>query len=230
MSKQEIWALVPLKGGVEAKQRLSSVLTQAQRQQLLRAMATDVLQSLLLAQRVAGVLVVCAYSDTDDYGWLPKECEVLTDPPNSDLNGALQYAMKCLAAKGGIETMMIVHGDLPLMRSHHVDALLDYHNGMPSGVNSGKITLVADVASEGTNCLVSTPYNVLPRLYFGEDSLRLHRLMAGQQCITSTQYPLATIALDIDRADDLKKVARQLMAMETNTAVCLRQIGEITLE
>lgn len=191
-----MWALVPIKQFELAKGRLASVLSAQQRQQLMRAMATDVLQALADCAEVAQVLVLS--SDPEARALASAVGAQSLADPERGLNAALSHGAD-YARDQGAEGIVVVHGDLPLASSAAFTELLQAHGRAPA------MTLVADAAGTGSNCMACSPPHVVPFL-FGPDSAERH-LQAARTCgVEPLLLHIPELALDIDSPADLARL------------------------
>ena len=83
-----VWAVLPVKNTVDAKQRLVSVLSPPERQALFVAMLHDVLAALAGASRLAGVVVLTRDAEA---GEIAKSfgAEVVPEPGNDGHSAAV---------------------------------------------------------------------------------------------------------------------------------------------
>jgi len=202
--RSAIWAIVPVKSpGEGSKQRLAPLLDGAARQALSRAMLEDVLDQLAGVESLDGILLVSGDSGLQD---IRMRHTVSFHPEPADnrdgLNGAVGDAARHLATQG-VETVLVLHGDLPLLAAAELTRLLQRHGSgaMP------RVTLVPDDLDDGTNALVVTPPLALPFAY-GRDSFTRHRQLAAERELPVTVFPSASLALDIDTPDDLHRLVR----------------------
>ena len=210
---QTIWAVVPIKDFAHAKQRLSGLLTPAQRQQLARTMATAVLTALADVPDLAGIAVVTVNAEAaalaQRFG-----ARVITEGAEDGHTGAVDGARRVLAAEGqaGILTMP---GDIPLVTPDEVRAVLAATQPAPA------FTIVPAHDELGSNAVLCNPAGSVP-LRFGDDSYFPH-LAAARHCgIEPTIVRLPGIGLDIDHPVDLRaflraprKPTRTLALLET---------------
>jgi 2-phospho-L-lactate/phosphoenolpyruvate guanylyltransferase len=134
--------LIPIKAFSEAKKRLSSRVTSADRNALARAMAAQVISS---AQPMA-TFVVC--DDAEVGAWALDRGAFVLSEPGRGLNGAVAAGVSQLRERG-FDRVVIAHSDLPLA----VDlAWIAFFNG---------ITIVPDRSARGTN-VISIPLTVSP--------------------------------------------------------------------
>lgn len=190
-----VWAVLPLKGLKGAKNRLSNILEPEERAALVTAMAQDVLSALTSATSLAGVLVV---SDADDIKELVEEysVELIPEGDAKGLNGAISHAATILANRG-IDAMMVIHGDIPLIKPQDIDAIIDASPPAPS------ITIAPCSQQDGTNVMVCSPPDVIPFQY-GKQSFSKHMKAAADVGLEAIQISNDRLALDIDTGEDLQ--------------------------
>lgn len=198
-----LWIVLPVKGIGEAKQRLAPVLAAAARAELCRAMLEDVLTELGRVRDVAGVLVASNDPAARALGErFP--VTVILEPEGSGggLNGAVSLAVGEAVARGAT-SVMVLHGDLPLVDSGEIERLWNRHRQAGSGP---RLTLVPDDGNDGTNVLVATPPHAIPFAY-GVGSFARHRQLAADAGIAADTFASASLALDIDTPADLERLA-----------------------
>jgi 2-phospho-L-lactate guanylyltransferase len=148
-----VWALVPVKRLDDAKRRLASHLRPVERQRLCRAMLEDVLATLSKCERIDGVTVV---SDDDEVAALARRyaCEHLPERELGvrGLNGVVSAAVSRLAERG-VVSVMVVHGDLPMLTPGDVASLLDSH----AALQEPSVTIATDRHRSGSNCVLASP-------------------------------------------------------------------------
>lgn len=189
-----MWALLPIKALRGAKKRLSDLLSEDERAGLVRAMATDVLGALMAAGRLDGVVVV---SNDPAVQALAEAAGARFMPEGSakGLNPALQQAAEALADEG-IESILIIHGDLPLATAAEIDAIVAAHGSAPS------LTIAPSREDGGSNAMAVSP-PALISFEYGADSYAKHARAAEAVNVEPTVLDLAGIGLDIDRPGDL---------------------------
>ncbi len=198
--QQGCWALLPMKDLVQAKTRLGGVLASHERRALAQAMAEDVLAALTDSAALAGVLLI-----SDDPGadmlaakyavdWLPESAL-----NTSGLNQVVTAGCAVLESRG-IESVLVVHSDLPLLTASTVDrAVAMFAAG---GV---ELLLVPDRRREGTNMLLART-SALPVFHYGRGSFAAHRRAATEQGLVCAEQALPDAALDVDQPADLVDV------------------------
>jgi 2-phospho-L-lactate guanylyltransferase len=187
-----IWAAVPVKEFAGAKQRLSTLLTAAQRQALAAAMLEDVLAALVEAP-LAGIMVNTVDPLATDlarrYG-----AQVVTDGAHDGHTGAVTAMARILAAEG--HDMLTVPGDIPRVTAAEIGAVIEARRPAPS------VTIVPAHDERGSNAVLCSPPLVMP-LRFGDDSFLPHVASARDLGIEPTIVRLPGIALDIDQPEDV---------------------------
>ncbi len=195
-----IHALLPVKDLENAKQRLSPLLDANARRQLFAAMLEDVLEALVGATSITGVLVVTRHHGAralaERYG-----ASTLCEARNLGQTSAVTLGARTLCARGATG-MIAVPADIPLVRSEDIDTLVAAHPPAPS------ITIAPARDDLGSNAVACSPPQVLP-FRFGENSFRPHLARARALGIEPGVVRHARLALDIDTPADLRAFAAE---------------------
>lgn len=211
----DIWAALPVKEFTGAKQRLSSMLTPAQREALAETMLEDVLSALASAA-LAGIVVNTldprATALAHRYG-----ARVITDDARSGHTGAVA-AMARLLAREGRAGMLAIPGDIPRVTAAEINAVLAARASPPS------FTISPAHDEQGSNAVLCCPPEVMP-LRFGDNSYFPHLEAARRHDMVPTIIPQPGIALDIDHPDDLRAFLRAGPEMPTRTIALLEGFG-----
>ena len=190
-----MWAIVPIKDFTDAKGRLSKVLTPAERESLARAMFQDVLDALMETSGLDGIAVMTRDIDAQslcaDMGF-----RVLTEERNKGQTTAVMTASQSLRQEG-VEGVLTIPGDVPLVSPKDIEVVLDKHLRAPS------MTIVPARDYQGSNCIVCSPPGFVP-LRFGDNSFYPHLDAAKRVGITPVVVELPNLALDIDTPEDLE--------------------------
>jgi 2-phospho-L-lactate guanylyltransferase len=207
----DIWAAVPVKEFVGAKQRLASLLTPEQRQALAAAMLEDVLAALVDAP-LAGVVVntvdPLATELARRYG-----ARVITDGARDGHSGAVA-AMARLLGEEGRAGMLTVPGDIPRVSAAEIAAIIAARRPAPS------VTIVPAHDERGSNAVLCLPPMAMP-LRFGDDSFLPHLAAARALGIEPTIVKLPGVGLDIDQPADLQAFRRATPHMLTRALALL---------
>jgi 2-phospho-L-lactate guanylyltransferase len=212
-------ALVPLKDLVQAKTRLAGLLRPSERRALAQAMVQDVLS------------VLCAHPEVD-------RVTLLSDDPGADLL-AVKYGCDCLAecelgaegfnplleeaarrlVCGSGQPLLVLHGDLPLLRGDDITAVLAHQR------RSGGLVICCDREGTGTNLLAFDGDSAVP-FCFGPGSCARHVAAARAAGVPVRVLHREGIALDIDGPRDMAVLLEALDGGATgDTAALLRGTG-----
>ncbi|MBW3612952.1 MAG: 2-phospho-L-lactate guanylyltransferase [Chloroflexi bacterium] len=187
--------IVPHRGLEAAKTRLAPSLDPAERIML----ASQLLQRVLrVAREVTDDLVVISPSRplaeiVDAAG------ARLVVQRGMGLNAGLDQA-RSDAVLEGIHTLVVLHGDLPNLRSEDVMTLI---GGLPEDGAPG-VAIAPDRAGTGTNALAIQPPGVI-NFRFGTGSFAQHAeevARAGVPCVAVNR---AGLAFDLDTPEDLRR-------------------------
>ena len=199
MSATDVWAVVPVKGGADAKQRLGDAVAPGLRRSLALAMAEDVLAALAAAPGLGGIIVVTADAAASAlaarYG-----ARVLTDGADAGQTGAVAAAARTLA-RDGRGAMLTIPGDVPLITADEIGRIIAAHDRTPDFV-------IAPAHDErGSNAILCAPPDAVP-LKFGDDSFLPHLGAARRAGLEAKILRLPGVGLDIDHPRDLAAFLR----------------------
>ena len=193
-----LWALLPLKDFVNAKQRLAGVLAPHERRRLFQAMVDDVLTVLAQHPDIDKTVIV---SDDPSAELLAEHYGVSHWPESTvqgaGLNSVVTSAAALFTARG-VDSLLVVHGDLPLLNSKEISDLVAAHRALPKPA----VSIAPDRHQQGSNCLLCTPPQAISFQY-GEGSLPKHRAEAERAGVVAHVMPLAGIGCDVDVAADI---------------------------
>ena len=203
MTHGHLHALIPLRELARGKERLAAVLDAAARRALIEAMACDVIEALRDAGFAPERIVLV--SEDAEVAALARRLGVALFQPaparDDPLNAALAEATRHARGEGA-DTVLILHADLPCVAASALQELCAAH---AARAREPRVTLVADRAGTGTNCLVLTPPDAIA-LGFGADSRARHRAAAA--AVHYTEFTAPGLAFDIDFAADLGALVR----------------------
>jgi 2-phospho-L-lactate guanylyltransferase len=202
--------LIPVKNLANAKQRLASALSQAQRAQFAEAMLCDVLsaavgvQSYLDVALVTGDAKAKALAGKFRFG-------VIEDTHDESETSAIEMATEW-SEQHGYDTTVVVPGDIPLITSHELQRVL-------SVAPLEGAVFVPAYDRRGSNCILRRPASIIP-LHFGNDSFQPHCeaiRKTGKQLVI---LEMPGIGLDVDNPHELEMLMRR--DGETNSQRLLR--------
>ena len=187
--------IVPHRGLEAAKTRLAPSLDPAERIML----ASQLLQRVLrVAREVTGDVVVITPSRP-----LAEIVEAsgarLAVQRGMGLNEGLDQA-RTDALIDGIQTLVILHGDLPNLRGEDIEALV---RALPGGDEPG-VAIAPDRAGTGTNALALRPPGVIG-FRFGVGSFAAHAAEVERAGVPAVAVDRAGLAFDLDTPEDLTR-------------------------
>jgi 2-phospho-L-lactate guanylyltransferase len=195
-----IWAVIPIKTLEKAKNRLASVLSVEDRKKLVLHLFKHTLHELADWQVLEGILVVSSdpliNQFVGTYGF-----EFLLEEQPNGLNRSIQLAAEHLDRKG-VEAMLVVHGDLPLVSQIELNRLVE-------AAPAQGILIAPDRHQSGTNVLWVAPPLIIPFAY-GCDSFQKHQELANQVNCPLVIFQSETLGLDIDFPDDFSFYSQTL--------------------
>ena len=190
-----IEAVVALKTLSQSKRRLSAVLNDEQRSDLVEAMAQDVLSCLMRHPEIDAVHVVCGEGWTRDV--FPEGPLVVWQEAESHDHGLIA-AYEMVAARTGAERLLFIHADLPFLGQEDISAViaasLDHH-----------AVFSPDFTETGTNAVLRWRHQSLP-LCFGEDSFARHQKAAKAAETRWRVVRASGVARDVDEPEDLDRL------------------------
>jgi len=191
--------LIPAKGFANAKQRLAPYLTIVEREILAESMLRNVLEQVRAAQGIQATYVVTADSAVTRMA-RSVGAQVIREQDERGETEAVTFAVAQMK-RNGIETVLILPGDLPLLRSRDVESILEQasrvHATFPFAL------LVPSRDRMGTNALLlSPPDAITPR--FGFDSFCYHLSEASAKRLHLQFLENERVGLDIDHLQDLE--------------------------
>ena len=185
--------IVPHRGLAAAKTRLAPVLDNTERQ----ALAKRLLERVLAVSREAcGDAVVISPSEA--LGPLVVAAGArLVHQLGMGLNAGLEQA-RGDALADRIDTLLVLHGDLPNLSTDDIAALLAAVPG------AGGVAIAPDRAGGGTNGLALRPPDAIP-FRFGIGSLAAHRAAAEAAGVAMAEVHRSGLAFDLDTPADLAR-------------------------
>jgi 2-phospho-L-lactate guanylyltransferase len=203
-------ALVPMKDLANAKQRLSTMLSDEERMGLVNAMLRDVLAALQETTQIEHVSIIAQDRSYLDFG-----VDVIEEANNTGYNEAVAFALTRPALADCV-SLLILPGDVPLTSVGEIDAL-----AAPSTEPTVRLAAARD--GDGTNGLMITP----PRLMksaFGIGSFERHKSNAEASGAKVEIVTGSGISFDIDTPDDLIAFCAVDGTSETHTFLDLSGI------
>ena len=182
-------AVVPLKNLKLAKSRLSNILAEGERQELVLAMFDDVLVSLRASHFIDEIFLVA-----DKYFDPVADVQMITEIKNRGYDEAIIEALKDSRVNQA-QAMLILPADLPLVSRDELDTLIrDQENG--------SIRIAGARDQDGTNALVMKPPSLLATS-FGVGSFERHKKFAKALSVKIEEVNLPGLSFDVDTEKDL---------------------------
>lgn len=206
--------LIPIKDPSNGKTRLAGLLSPDERRLLAWAMFEDVSRAVRDACKPDCVVMVTSYEPAIERA-RELEWDVLIEQSQLSESASVDWASRVLAERG-VDTVMRLPADLPLVRAEDIDALLSMKLDSPGAL------LVPSREGSGTNAIIRTP----PTLFascFGPNSLALHMQEAAKLGVACLLVNNARIELDIDEPGDVELMMER--GKETKTFDLLVEMG-----
>jgi 2-phospho-L-lactate/phosphoenolpyruvate guanylyltransferase len=190
-----IRAFVPLKHPAVARTRLLEALTAKQRHSMYFTLVRRIITALRDVPLVRDTVIVTSSAEVEMFaGHLG--VRVMHQIRDEGINSACEAAIASSSVVG-ITNALIIAGDLPLVSSESITALLQ-----GSHLHVRGVTIVPDRRHVGTNALVCTPADAI-RLRFGANSFAEHLRTAQEHGLEARIFESGELALDIDEPEDL---------------------------
>jgi 2-phospho-L-lactate guanylyltransferase len=194
-----IAALIPVKRLDAAKSRLWQKLPRASVERLTVAMLEDVLAALLAVRALSTVVVV---TEDESAGHTARAAGARAFVrPDPGLNAALDAGAAELA-KEGAKAVLIVLGDVAGVTAADISELVQTLDAL-----GGRGVVLAPSRDGGTSALLRAPHDAIPSC-FGPASAAAHRETALRAGIPYRELALASLAVDLDRAEDVEDLLR----------------------
>jgi 2-phospho-L-lactate/phosphoenolpyruvate guanylyltransferase len=191
-SQLRAFGLLPFRGLEHAKSRLSSRLSDEERQGL----ALELLNRAMAAMLAGGVdrlAVVTLDAELANAG-LDARADLLLQT-HGGLNAAIRQGQQWALA-GAADALLVLLPDLPLLEADDVRAIL-------AAATRDSAVIAPDRHATGTNALLLAPPDaIMPA--FGEGSAARHRLALALADVPVTDLQRPGTHLDLDTPDDLR--------------------------
>ncbi|QQS45766.1 MAG: 2-phospho-L-lactate guanylyltransferase [Acidobacteriota bacterium] len=193
------YILIPVKDLSRAKQRLAGIMTQEERTRLAWSMLETTFAAAAGARGIDGVAIVTLYPPAIElgrrYGF-----EIIPEQRQISESDSVDYGSIRLAEMG-VEAVLRLPIDLPLIKSEDIEAILDQDPIDPGAV------LAPSRDGTGTNAILRRPPGIFPSR-FGPHSLSKHTAEAAGAGIACRLIELPRIALDLDDEADIATLLR----------------------
>ena len=195
----KVSALIPVKGFSNAKQRLSPLLDAADRELFAEVMFRDVLKQVLKARGLVETYVVTGDNKVAEIA-ASLGAQLIREKAEKGETDAVDFARGELKQLGR-EAVLIIPGDMPLVRSADIEEVLAQ---VPEAASFPFALLVPSHDRMGTNALLLAPPDII-KLRFGYDSFTYHMSQVSAQGLPLRFIENERLALDIDEPKDLER-------------------------
>lgn len=199
---EHLWALVPVKGLMAAKQRLQRYLG-PKREDFALAMLNDVLDALDASKAVSGIAIVTADPRVAELA-RHRGLLLVEEHGNCDMNAAIALGVEAIRQNGG-RRLVIIHSDIPLLTGTELDRLAGIFLARAVSGAGEMIGISPSTDRRGTNCLfldAQLPFEFC----YGPDSFALHCAHADSRQTQVVTLDSLTISMDIDEPQDVEKL------------------------
>jgi 2-phospho-L-lactate guanylyltransferase len=176
-------------------------------------MLNDVLLAISNSHLVSGILVVSteirARYSVERLGGL------FLEEQQAGLSAAVAQA-GCWLSRHGQRGLMMIPGDVPLVRSADLDHIIQSHD------NELGVTIVPDIERDGTNALAVSPVELID-FSFGRQSFSRHLKASEERELSPKIIESSGLSLDIDNVMDLQMLLS--FDNETETLAYLADSG-----
>jgi 2-phospho-L-lactate guanylyltransferase len=206
-----IFALLPVKEFKNAKQRLASLLTPAERDGLALAMYRQMLSTLCAVRGVDKIAVATSDEIAAAYA-RDAGVEVFEETEQRGHSHSADAAAR-RAMDQGAKTVMLLPIDVPLVTRSEIEELI--------AVADTGLVVTPDAEGTGTNALVRTPPDAIQSC-FGPGSFRKHLDQAKERAISVKVVSPPGLTFDIDTPTDISELLRR--SPESSIARFLRAL------
>ncbi|MBB44814.1 MAG: 2-phospho-L-lactate guanylyltransferase [Rhodospirillaceae bacterium] len=189
LEKYMVVAVVPLKNLKLAKSRLSNILAEGERKELVLAMFDDVLVSLRASHFIDEIFIVA-----DKYFDPVADVQLITEIKNRGYDEAIVEALKDSRINQA-QAMLILPADLPLVSRDELNTLI-------KDQEDRSIRIAGARDQDGTNALVMKPPHLLATS-FGVGSFKRHKKFAKALSVKIEEVNLPGLSFDVDTEKDL---------------------------
>ena len=200
-----VWALIPVKPFTKAKSRLSGIMPQMAREALALALFVDTLTALSKAAHIDHIAIVTAEEAVRVHA--ERQGAAIIPDTACDLNGALELGRRHLINLGA-SFIAVFPADLPALKPDDANKVIE------TARKSDEIVIAPDHDQNGTNALLTAAGETIPYA-FGSDSFCRHKDLAENAGHSIRVLNLPRIALDLDHASDIARIAPYIGGSET---------------
>lgn len=209
----KLCVLIPVKTFARAKQRLGPFLNPEEREALAEAMFRDVLDQVASSPAVAAVTVITADGQAARIA-SARGARVFQDANEEGESEAVAPVLVRLR-RSGAPSALVLPADIPLIRSRDLELLekcADDCEAPEFGL------LVPSSDRDGTNALLLSPPDLITPS-FGRKSFSRHAALLAARGAECRTIENENIGLDIDKADDLRRLLSRNVSGRTHATL-----------
>lgn len=185
----QAFAIIPVNELTQAKTRLSDVLSQQERAELLLCMLEDVLDAL------EGVATPIVVSPTNLKEYVRRDFELILEEEKCGLTEAVRRGNSYAMSRGAEETLF-VPADVPLIKGHHVEEVLSLGKRHP--------LVISPARKGGVGIIYRRPPDIIPEVFTGSSFVDIQRV-ASELGVPVKVYDSFYLSLDIDTVEDIQE-------------------------
>jgi 2-phospho-L-lactate/phosphoenolpyruvate guanylyltransferase len=209
-------AIIPVKGLLESKGRLSRFLAPSDKRKIIVALLEDVLSAVRESGLFSRVLVVSPDRNVNEVATLHDASFLHQD--GQGLNaGILQSTQFAIREK--TSSLAVLLADIPLLEPRDLKELYSVGDTVPRVVLSPSL-------KGGTNVMVREPPNIIAPAY-GRWSFSTHLRAAQKTGLAVYSVSNPRLSFDVDTPEDLITIRRKDPHGRTHTARCLQEVTQL---
>jgi 2-phospho-L-lactate guanylyltransferase len=212
------FAIIPVKGLLDSKSRLSRSLNPPDKKKLILAMLKDVLTAVEESDLFSRVLVVSPDRNVEGEANLPSGAFLHQEGPG--LNAGIRQST-LLAMHERASSVAVLLADIPLVEPRDLKELYSVGN------NAQRVVLSPSLKG-GTNVMVRVPPDIIAPAY-GRWSFSTHLRATQKTGVAVYSVSNQRLSFDVDTPEDLIAVARKDLHQRTHTARSLQEITALNL-
>ena len=207
------FAVIPVKGLVESKSRLSRCLSPQDKKRLILALLEDVLIAATESQVFSRVLVVSPDPNVEKEANLPHG--TFLHQEGQGLNAGIRQST-LFAMREKASSVAVLLADIPMLEPRDLKELYSV------GDTAQKIVLAPSLKG-GTNVMVREPPSIIEPAY-GRWSFSTHLRAAQKAGFAVYSISNPRLSFDVDNLEDLIAIARKDPRGKTRTAKTLQEM------
>ncbi|HEV2119636.1 MAG TPA: 2-phospho-L-lactate guanylyltransferase [Candidatus Bathyarchaeia archaeon] len=206
------FAIIPVKGLIDSKSRLSQSLSPKDKKTLIIALLEDVLAAAEGSELFSRILVVSPDPNVEKAANL-REGSFLRQEGQGLNAGVRQSTLFALTQKAS--SVAVILADIPLLEPRDLKELYSLGDSVPMVVLSPSL-------KAGTNIMVREPPNVIDPSY-GRWSFSTHLRAAQKSGAVVYSFSNPRLSFDVDTPEDLITMRRKDPLAKTHTGGCLEE-------